>query len=157
MNRFTRHTLIPLALACAALTLLLGAEARANAPVGRYTVSGAGASAIVLDTKTKLTWQQTPASTPMAWADAQTYCAGVGSTLDGTGWRLPTVKELLTLVDYARVAPAIDPTAFPDTPNTFFWSATLASSVTQAWDVVFGDGSTSINNTATTNDVRCVR
>lgn len=158
MSRFARHILIPVALACAALTLLLDADVRANAPAGRYTVSGAGAAATVLDTKTKLTWQQTPASTPLAWADAKTYCAGVGSTLNGTGWRLPTVKELLTLVDYSGTMPAIDATAFPDTPNTFFWSSTpLASSAVDAWDVVFGDGSTFTSDIATTNEVRCVR
>ena len=158
MNRFAARVLIFLAIAVATSALLLDARVRANAPAGRYTVTGAGASAIVHDTKTNLTWQQTPASTLMSWANAKTYCGGVGSTLGGTAWRLPTVKELLTLVDYSRTFPAIDPTAFPGMLPAPFWSSTPeASSFTNVWGVDFGDGSTHTQNTGNTYDVRCVR
>ena len=57
------------------------------------------------------------------------------------GWRLPTVRELHTLVDEARSHPAIDTEAFPDTPPTWFWSASQANSrITHAWLVHFGEG-----------------
>ena len=33
------------------------------------------------------------------------------------GWRLPTMEELLSIVDETQSCPTIDPIAFPDTPN----------------------------------------
>jgi hypothetical protein len=120
MNRVAKRFL-QTATAGAVMTLLLhGPDVRANAPAGRYTISNGS----VFDTKTKLTWQQVvPAETLKTAADAQTYCAGLGATLGGTGWRLPTLKELYTLIDYSQAtAPHIDPTAFPNTPTDWFWS-----------------------------------
>ena len=135
----------------AALTSL----AHADAPAGRYTISGG----TVYDTKTKLTWQQTVPSTTYAWADAKTYCAGLGATLAGTGWRLPTRKELQTIVDYVKTTtPAIDLTAFPATPNAVFWSATpLPNSTSTAWTVSFINGTSFTAAVATLYNVRCVR
>ena len=43
-----------------------------------------------------LTWQNPPATETMDWETAQQYCASL--TLDGGGWRLPTMGELRTLV-----------------------------------------------------------
>src|ERR1700690_1382575 len=88
------------ALAAVAMALAVPAGA-ATAPAGRYTYPATGT---VYDTKTKLTWQQTAQSAPRPYAGAaaKTYCAGVGATLGGTGWRLPTVKELQTIVGESR-------------------------------------------------------
>jgi hypothetical protein len=147
--------IIWLALAVAASTLLFHATVRANAPAGRYTVS----SGTVFDNKTKLTWQQTPASSAMTGPDAKTYCAGVSSTLGGSGWRLPTEKELLTLVDYSQAAaPLIDPSAFPGTPASFFWSSTpLAASPGRSLYVDFSTGLATYPFSASdTAEARCV-
>jgi len=138
--------------------LFLSMPARADAPAGRYTYIAA--SVTVYDTKTKLTWQRSVAPGLYSWSAAKTYCAGVGATLGGTGWRLPTIKELPTLVDFALTTGArIDPNAFPSTPAAGFWSSSLlASSSASAWFVDFGGGSTpygfGINGNA---NVRCVR
>ncbi len=43
-----------------------------------------------------LTWQVQPSPTKLAWPEAKEYCQGLDS--GGTGWRLPTVGELRTLV-----------------------------------------------------------
>ena len=116
----------------------------------------------MLDTKSKLTWQQTVSATLMTWAAAKTYCAGVGSTLGGTGWRLPTIKELQSLLDYTQTAaPLIDSTAFPGTSASgaasFFWSSTPGAS-SFAWELGFNSGGRSgTSNVADTNAVRCVR
>src|SRR5450631_801437 len=104
---------ILLAVLAGTAALVFRTVARANAPAGRYGGSGS----IVVDSKTNLTWQQSPAPSGMSWANAKTYCAGVGSTLGGTGWRLPTEKELLTLIDYSQATgPLIDQSAFAGTP-----------------------------------------
>jgi hypothetical protein len=84
----------------------------------------------------------------------------VGTSLGGTGWRLPTIKELQSIVDLSQTAaPYIDPTAFPSTPSNYFWSSSpLAGSSSDAWNVSFGNGAT--YGTAVSGSysyVRCVR
>jgi hypothetical protein len=99
------------------------AEAQAAAfttPNGRYTVQGDE----VLDRRTGLIWQRCPSAN-------QTYREGLGCTvlereytrdemlsLGGKGWRVPSLQELVTLVDEQRAAqklqPYIDVTAFPE-------------------------------------------
>jgi hypothetical protein len=60
--------------------------------------------------------------------------AGIG------GWRLPTIQELLTLVDYGRHDPAID--AIFECKSDYYWSSTPAalSPAVYAWIVYFYDG-----------------
>jgi hypothetical protein len=123
----------------------------------RYTIG----SGTVYDEMTKLTWQQIVPSTSHTWGDARSYCSGL--MLDGTGWRLPTEKELLTLID-APGPPAIDVTAFPAVPPSIFWSATPGpfSTVAQpfAWWVSFHDIQSDFMDYHPTSDgavVRCVR
>ena len=146
--------------AVAMIAVILPTPADASAPGGRYVVTNGGTSSgTVYDTKTKLTWQQTISSNYYTWADAKTYCAGVGSNLGGTGWRLPTMKELQSLADYAQTTPPmIDLNAFPGTPSDRFWSASpWAGSSSYAWDVDFGDGTTYSIDVSLTYYARCVR
>ena len=77
---------------------------------GRYDLSVTGTAR---DVKTGLTWQRVaPTTGRRKLADAKTYCA-TGTGLSGTGWRLPTVKELLTLVDFTKPSGfRIDQTVF---------------------------------------------
>jgi len=42
----------------------------------------------------------------------------------GDAWRLPNIKELSAIVEYACVAPSINVSVFPDTPNGRFWTST---------------------------------
>ena len=142
---------------CAAL------PSRADAPPGQYdSTMGVGT---VYDTKTGLTWQQTAPTTGgddgtgrYTWSNAKMYCTNLG--LNGSGWRLPTVKELLTLVDVTKENPSIDTSAngFPAAPSGFFWSATpYAGSPSYAWYVHFNYGYTGSGGVTNTNRVRCVR
>ena len=73
-------------------------------------------------------------------AKAACVAARVGGHND---WRLPTIQELLTLVDYERTSPAIDP-AF-ECSSEWYWSSTpYASSPSLfAWIVSFGYGGSS--------------
>jgi hypothetical protein len=147
--------------AIAIIAVTLPTSADASAPTGRYVVtSGGTGNGTVYDTKTKLTWQQTVASTTYTWANAKTYCgsAAVSTSLGGTGWRLPTLKELQTIVDYSQSNPSIDSTAFPSTPAAWFWSSSpLAGSSSFAWLVYFGNGSAYYDGVSATDSVRCVR
>ncbi len=134
----------------------------ANTPAGHYVVTAGNGTetGTVYDVKSKLIWQQMVPTSTYTWDTAQTYCSGVGASLGGVGWRLPTVKELQSIVDLSQAAyPFIDPSAFPSTPSATFWSATLAygSGASYAWVVNFDRGFTTYNSVSGTNNVRCVR
>jgi hypothetical protein len=143
---------------CGALAIFAGvltASAEASAPAGRYLTSGG----TVTDTKTKLIWQQIVSSSTYTWANAPAYCQTVGATLGGTGWRLPTIKELQTIVDYSRSGASIDPIAFPATPQAPFWSSSvMAGSPSNVWTVSFIYGNPSLFGAVGYGlNVRCVR
>jgi hypothetical protein len=135
------------------LTSFASPPAAGSAPAGRYTIT----STTVRDTRTGLTWQR--AVSPSAtWADASAYCAGLSAALGGTGWRLPDVKELLTLVDDAQATgPTIDVNAFPATPAAFFWSSTpMAGMPSLALGVQFASGSSGNARVSDPFPARCV-
>jgi hypothetical protein len=112
---------------------------------GRFSVRASGQE--VHDRSSGLTWRR--CTEGMRWSGVG--CTGEPRTFtqieatehaaQQTGWRLPTVGELHTLVDAGRRNPAIDTQAFPDTPPDWFWSASQANSrITHAWLVHFGEG-----------------
>ena len=146
----------------AAIVVGLPHAASANAPSGHYVVtagSGTG-NGTVYDTKSKLTWQQTAAPSLLSYADAKTLCTGVGASLGGTGWRLPTLKELVSIVDYSQpTGPMIDLTAFPSTPSGGFWSSSPYLPLPSNWLLVdFGSGGAGYGSAASGSAfVRCVR
>jgi hypothetical protein len=73
---------------------------------------------LVLDRLTGLVWQQQGGTTKMTWADAQSYCSSLGS-----GFRLPTLRELDSLVDpTTSQGPTLDK-AFPSTGKEKYWTS----------------------------------
>ena len=135
-------------------------------PNSRYTVLSGG---MVQDTLTGLVWQQDGSGTragcsgsvnpTCTWAEAKAYCAGL--TLGGlSGWHLPTYKELSSIVDFTVTSPgpAINQTAFPNTPATTFWtSSPYAGSFGSAWLVYFDLGTSFNSVVGGYGWVRCVR
>lgn len=126
----------------------------ADAPPGHYQIGAEVAGGSVRDTKTGLVWQRTAPVGEYTYGQAQSYCAGLGA-----GWRAPSVKELLTIVDEARSNPAIDPTAFPDAQSATFWtSSRLFQGIgADAWYVYFSSGGASNGDVSKMLRVRCVR
>jgi hypothetical protein len=101
------------------------------APVGsRYTVSPD--QTYVTDNWTKLVWRRKVDAAPLTLGAAATTCAVLGF-----GWRLPTVKELFSLID-PRLEPTIDSEAFPDTPSAPFWSGNREFAANRPASVNFG-------------------
>jgi formylglycine-generating enzyme required for sulfatase activity len=90
------------------------------------------------------------------WDGAKSYCANL--TLEGyRDWRLPSIKELQSIVDRKKRDPAIK-AGFSNTESGWYWSASPdVRNGSFAWIVYFGNGSTDgyakINNLC----VRCVR
>jgi hypothetical protein len=130
----------------------------------------------VKDSATGLTWQRKLPATydgctgkyssssvgtgdACTWDEAKAYC--VQLTLEGTGWRLPTKDELLSLVDMTRTDPSIDVVAFPNTPSTpsnDFWSASpYVGASGNAWRVNFSNGYSNYDDVSLAYRVRCVR
>jgi hypothetical protein len=111
---------------------------------------------LVTDLATGLVWEQKAASELYTWSDAETRCAGL--ELDGGGFRLPTLKELHTLIDERRANPAIDRKLFPGSKAAIYWtSSPLAKFQTYAWSVNFAYGLDYWFGKDTRELVRCVR
>jgi hypothetical protein len=122
------------------------------APHGRYQVRAES----VTDTVTGLTWQKDVGPAPLTWPDASAYCASLA--IDAGGWRMPALKELLTLVDPHQLHPAIDPDAFPNTPHADFWATSAAVfAANNNWIVNFDTGESTALPRSSLSRVRCVR
>jgi hypothetical protein len=124
----------------------------------QYSASGG----VVTDNVTHLMWQQMAPANPCSsdgmgvctLAHAMTYCQGL--SLNGTGWTLPTVTQLYTLVDMGS-SPAIDASDFPSFPANPFWTST-ADGTGYGWTVDFSDGyAVSGVGTTLTASVLCVK
>ena len=106
----------------------------------RYSIEGQSPNDTVTDRGTGLVWQRTLSDASYTWSEAQAYCGA----LDGGGFRVPSMKELQTLIDEAKTSsPYLDENAFPGTPagRVLFWtSSRSASADTAAWFVNFGTG-----------------
>jgi Protein of unknown function (DUF1566) len=145
------------------------ADELAVAPPNHYSVAGDGVGAEVTDNYTGLVWQQGFSPAIMHWEDAPAYCAGL--TLNGhTGFRVPTLNELASTVNEAKVGGAIDTDAFPGNPNGckdpkyWFWAAEASKVGGTAWGLSYCDGFTGWNAGASGDwnyfpqaNVRCVR
>ena len=85
-----------------------------------------------LDTKTGLQWSLENFG-PMTWDEALWW-----ETANDNEWQLPTVKELLALVNHELANPA---TELPGMKPSHYWSSdTHASSTDHAWLVHFHSG-----------------
>ncbi|MES1164282.1 MAG: DUF1566 domain-containing protein [Verrucomicrobiota bacterium] len=140
-------------MAVLAMGLVTAGVSLAAAPAGRYVI----ASGAVYDTKTNLTWQQ--GLLPGMYTQAEATAACTALTLNGAAWRLPTMREMLTIVDLSvgPPGPTIDAKAFPNTPAGFFWSATPYSGTpTNFWSTNFQYGFAYGNTMSDTSYTRCV-
>lgn len=106
------------------------------------------------------TWQQA-----LALPETLNVSGGFAGYSD---WRLPNIKELISIVEGACASPAINEDRFPNTPLSYNWSASAAASassdgVWSAWGVYFGGAGTTevyyadIGNRSNSWHVRLVR
>jgi hypothetical protein len=144
--------------------------ARADAPSDQYDLFNS-ASVTIADHYTGLVWERAAPSVQYSFSDAANYCQGL--SLNGFGnWRVPSYKELLTLVDEnphfeyengGLVPHAIDPQAFPGTAvGTPYWTSSMYPedpTQSSAYAVDFRNGQAFQTSTAPTTVlfVRCVR
>lgn len=97
--------------------------------------------------------------------DTQSFITAVNAAAlcSYSDWRLPTLRELVTLVHYGLQNPSIDTSYFPNTliPYTSasaYWSASSsASDSTSAWLVSFSNGGNNVQGKDNFLAVRLVR
>lgn len=114
-------------------------------------------SDVVKDLITGLEWQDDVAAATVTktWAEAGPYCAAL--SLDGGGWRLPTIDELVYITDKSKFDPAIN-AVFQNKVSSNYWSSTtVASDTGNAWGVNFYYGNDHWYYKSVSSYVRCVR
>lgn len=115
-------------------------------------------NSVVTDKINAIYWQDNISSQKSSkdWDDAVLYCDEL--VLNGVGhWRLPTFKELFSIVDYTRVHPAINPVFSFVNEGTYWTSTGFAPSRSRTWTIDFRTGKTYYSYTTTNHAVRCVK
>lgn len=127
------------------------------------------ANGTVTDTRTGLMWKA--CAEGQSWNGSACYGTATGHTwaealelaeesvfADYDDWRLPSIKELMSLVETCRYNPAINHTVFPSTLSSEFWSSSPYTNNSQeAWYVRFSAGQAQIEYRGYDNNVRLVR
>ena len=139
--------------------------ARADAPADQYELFGSTTTEIQ-DHYTRLFWERTPAALPFTYGEALSRCAALALGSHPSGWRVPSYKELLTLVDESpRVAypmgvpvtTTIDYNAFSATVQAPYWTSSLVPNAAgSAYTVDFTDGRGKTEDLTVGLYVRCV-
>jgi hypothetical protein len=90
----------------------------------------------ITDTSTGFIWQQATAPGTYTLQQAKDYITSLNDQeyLGYGDWRLPTVLELITLVDRSCANPAINTAYFPDTVSSNYWSSNA-----WVWDIFDGE------------------
>ncbi|HSL05965.1 MAG TPA: DUF1566 domain-containing protein [Nitrospiraceae bacterium] len=116
----------------------------------RFVILPAFTNDAVLDKKTGLVWEKSPETTNARWSMARRTC--VEKSVGGQkGWRLPSLEELASLVDYSVAPPrlALPPGhPFLSIQSAVYWSSTRPGEDPKgSWGVHFGlgGGATFIN------------
>jgi len=151
-----------------ALALVLAGTVSPALAAKTYSDNGDGT---VTDPTTGLIWMR--CAMGQTWDGVNSTCTGTASTytfdqanaLTGTvtiagqsDWRVPTIRELQSIVERAILNPAIDRTAFPAAPASSFWSASAHASLSGfAWYAYFSWGAASYGGRDAKFAVRLVR
>jgi hypothetical protein len=108
------------------------------APSTPYTAGTGSLADTVLDNATNLRWQTSPTG-PGTSAELATSCSAV--TIGGRVWRVPTVLELLSLIDETASDPAFDMNFFADSTDASsrnFGSSTVLNGWVECVDFTSG-------------------
>ena len=111
----------------------------------------------VTDTCTGLMWQQDTGNNgnAVALGRARVYCENL-ELAGHDDWRLPSLRELLSIVDHGRFDPSIDPVF--GVLSSFYWSSTsYAPTPGQLWTLYFGSGFFTNDRDSSLNNIRAVR
>jgi hypothetical protein len=106
----------------------------------------------VTDNVTGLTWS--PDQGAMSYTAAQDYVTDSLTLCGLTGWRIPTAKELVSIVSYDRTEPAVDSTFFTDVQSATYWTSTPNAGDDTQWVVNFSKGNASNATLKSSTNIR---
>ena len=124
--------------------------------VTHFTDNGDGT---ITDNVTHLIWQKAPNTTTYTWEQAISYAESL-ALAGNSDWRLPNIKELVSINDETTNAPSANTTFFTTVVSARYWSATtqFAPGGTSAWFNDFQNfGITSYDLKTISHNVICVR
>lgn len=92
----------------------------------RFTDNGDGT---ISDKQLKVIWIKDPSvidalKETMTFDEAQAACEKLSYAGFNSGWRMPTVEELRSIVDYTRSDPAWDTNVFGGKHDDLYWTST---------------------------------
>lgn len=130
---------------------------------------------IVRDSVTSLLWTK-KVNTNVTWYEAEAYCSSL--RLNNKTWRLPTTSELRSIINYGKLAPAVDPVFYEDANglsnsaealdlkskiNNWFWATKHShlnsengTDLASSWVINFYDGFVEYTARYNKYNVRCV-
>jgi len=114
---------------------------------------------MVKDPKNNLIWEDTlhTSEEKMTHLEAKAYCQAL-KLGEYENWRLPTLTELLSIVDHSRYKPAIVKEFKHVDNDTIYWSSTVSARTSNDfWGIIFRDGATKTASGLYGRFVRCVR
>lgn len=117
-----------LSLSAVALSWIVTASASAKTPAGRYTTT----ADTIYDTKTKLTWERHDNGVTGDLPTVQQYCRSLNTTLPGA-WRLPTVTEMMSILDYTIASYPMMAAEFSPAGGIWYWTSTPGLLGTANW------------------------
>lgn len=140
MQRVTRQSSSCFVLAVSLLAAGCSSSGSEDPPPGDTTpgisVVNSTVDGTVTDSRSGLRWQ----------------CCPVGCVFDDNGsaacfsdWRVPKLKELVSIVEFRCFGPANNTSLFPDTPAVTFWSSTTTQIINTALVVNFEDAENSFS------------
>jgi len=138
----------------------------------RFSIDVSSGNKVITDTITNLMWEGCTQGYdncsdlggvcgPMCdWSESIAYC---DSLMWGgyTDWRLPNSQELLSIIDYRHLTPALDKEVFDDLgvyPGAMYWTSDSSLyEKSMGLTVDFRDGETSVQDKSHEIPTRCVR
>lgn len=113
---------------------------------------------LVVDNATGLTWQKSGSDSTMVFDDARTYVELLNTASYGgyTDWRLPTLKEAMTLMEREVKSDGLYIDSVFDRRQRWIWTANKRTS-DKAWALFFFNGDCGYSNLNLRYNVRAVR
>lgn len=151
----------------------IGSSQPAATPTERFTIDVANKT--VVDKVTGLMWGRcelgadwssslgtcyfpTSSTSTYLWSEALAAAlANQNTYLGQTGWRLPNIKELASIIEYKCVNPALNVVVFPGDGMKEVWSSTSTSNGGEAWYINFTTGLAGRQATNLYSHVRLVK
>ncbi len=133
--------------------LVLGMDGQTRFDTNRFVDNADGT---VSDIATGLMWMQADDGIQRNWQQSLSSCENLVFPESGySDWRLPNKHDLVSIIDYSKSFPAMDP-VFQG--SSYYWTSTTKINETaNAWAVLFGYGGVYGEDKANMHYVRCVR